>query len=528
MSSNVVPIRRLFRRSWDWSSQELAEFYRVEAALVQAGLKVDTERGLSDEGDPWFTFCRHEDGEVIVHIARIDGEYILAGSAYDGIAHGRDVGALVRDLVARHPLVQMPSGKGGRPGSNIFLHPAALLIAIVATAFFKNGEARAMAADDHDAAQGHPAPGRGGSIPILNSANAAGEAHTSVTMDAAQSAVIMAAVASILQSIPLASESSMPADKVAAHSDDLASAPMPATQTANLSHTLLLSDSGGDTPHGGASSSALSASTFGTEVAKTLPLIAVLWDLSSPPSAQKLVSEEHSAAPVATGDLSATPLGPAAHPMLVINLAPAEGSSGGLPVVQAAKVNSTSADGSVQTHEVQHLDQLPAALTAVLQSAAHTSVDGEPVGHQSNETFADTLATFASHPATANPATANPATANPATPDHGSTPDAQPATPTGPPTTSTSTTTTSPDYATTAGGTDVSQSELQTILQNFLASTPNYSIVEAGQRTVVIYDVHALTSDVAVTTVTFDFSDGSTLSLVGLPAAMPPHSPHVA
>src|SRR3977135_4062723 len=99
MGSNVVQLERIFRRTSDWSPPELAEFYRVEAALLQAGLKIDTERGLSDEGDPWFAFCRPDDGEVIVHIARIGGVYVLAGPSYDGIATGRDIGTLVRDLV---------------------------------------------------------------------------------------------------------------------------------------------------------------------------------------------------------------------------------------------------------------------------------------------------------------------------------------------------------------------------------------------------------------------------------------------
>ncbi len=39
-----------------WSQQELAEFYRVEAALVRAGLQIGSEQGLSDEADPWFVF----------------------------------------------------------------------------------------------------------------------------------------------------------------------------------------------------------------------------------------------------------------------------------------------------------------------------------------------------------------------------------------------------------------------------------------------------------------------------------------
>src|SRR5262245_56577718 len=150
MIANIDAIDRLWRLSRDWSAQELAEFYRVESALDQAVLNIDTDRGVSDEGDPWFAFCRRDDGEVIVHIARIGGFYALAGPAYEGIVYGSDIGTLVRDLIGRYPLVQVPGNKGRSP-SKVFLHPAALLAAVVATAFFKSSEARALANSDHKA-----------------------------------------------------------------------------------------------------------------------------------------------------------------------------------------------------------------------------------------------------------------------------------------------------------------------------------------------------------------------------------------
>ncbi|WP_299014250.1 hypothetical protein [uncultured Caulobacter sp.] len=122
----------------DWTQQELAEFYRVEAALIRAGIRVGTDRGLSDENEPWFVFYRTDDGEVVIHFARIDGEYLIAGPAYEEIARGFDFSSLVRNMVARHPLIRRSDR-----GDNIAVHPAALLVAVVGTAFFKSGEARA-------------------------------------------------------------------------------------------------------------------------------------------------------------------------------------------------------------------------------------------------------------------------------------------------------------------------------------------------------------------------------------------------
>jgi hypothetical protein len=135
-------------RSRDWTSQELAEFYRVESALIQGGMKISTDRGVSDEGDPWFVFCREEGGDPVVHFARIDGQYIIASPAYKGVARGLDFRSMVQDLISRHKLA--PVNKEQK--SNIFMHPAALLVIVVGTAFFKTpGEARADEVRKHAA-----------------------------------------------------------------------------------------------------------------------------------------------------------------------------------------------------------------------------------------------------------------------------------------------------------------------------------------------------------------------------------------
>lgn len=128
----------------DWSQQETAEFYRVESALVQAGVELESDRGLSDEGDPWFIFCRSDNGEVFIHFARIDGLYVVDGAAFETPARGRDFAALVRGLIARYPLAEARA----RGNSNIFVHPAALLIALVGAAFFQTSEAKAATSAD--------------------------------------------------------------------------------------------------------------------------------------------------------------------------------------------------------------------------------------------------------------------------------------------------------------------------------------------------------------------------------------------
>lgn len=117
----------------DWTQQELAEFYRVEAVLIQSGVSLETDRGLSDEGDPWFIFCRPQTGDVVVHFARYGSEYIAAGGALDGVLRGRSFREIIDTFMSRQPIV-VSSGKTSE--TSLYLHPAALLSAFVATAFF--------------------------------------------------------------------------------------------------------------------------------------------------------------------------------------------------------------------------------------------------------------------------------------------------------------------------------------------------------------------------------------------------------
>lgn len=155
-AENVSFLFPTHRRSNDWTSHELAEFYRVEGALIQGGMRIITDRGLSDEGDPWFVFCREDSGEPVVHFARIDGQYIIASPAYEGVARGLDFKPMVRDLISRHKLAPVKTSEK----SNIFMHPAALLIVLVGVAFFKTpSEAQASEAGKGEAPGAHVVKG---------------------------------------------------------------------------------------------------------------------------------------------------------------------------------------------------------------------------------------------------------------------------------------------------------------------------------------------------------------------------------
>lgn len=127
-----------------WQNHELSELYRVVDLLGKAGLSVETDMGLSDEGEPWFVFCRADTGDVVVHFARIDGQYVAASSVVDQSYRGANFRDIIEQLVSQQPLV-MPRGGNGM---NLFLHPAVVLTAFVATALAHAH--RAEAADGSD------------------------------------------------------------------------------------------------------------------------------------------------------------------------------------------------------------------------------------------------------------------------------------------------------------------------------------------------------------------------------------------
>ncbi len=98
--------------------------------LGRAGLSVDTDMGMSDEGDPWFVFCRADCGDVIAHFARIDGQFVAASVAVDETYRGANFRQIVERMVKSQPLVLPPAGRGTR----LLMHPSVVLTAFVATA----------------------------------------------------------------------------------------------------------------------------------------------------------------------------------------------------------------------------------------------------------------------------------------------------------------------------------------------------------------------------------------------------------
>jgi hypothetical protein len=124
-------LRFSFTIKRDWSNIEQAEFARAAALLRRSGLQIACEWGLSDEGDPWTVFLRQDTGDVIAHIAKIDGRILAASTASGDVVAGPNLRSVMDKIVRSQPLVMLPPDQSGQ----IHLHPATVLLAFIATAF---------------------------------------------------------------------------------------------------------------------------------------------------------------------------------------------------------------------------------------------------------------------------------------------------------------------------------------------------------------------------------------------------------
>ncbi len=114
-----------------WQNQDLAELYRVRDRLCAAGLDVEVEAGVTDEGDPWFVYVQAGSDNVVVHIARIDSEIHVINCVTGGTYTGTSFREVSDRMLEDAPLALSTQV---RRGSNVVLHPSAFLTAFVAAA----------------------------------------------------------------------------------------------------------------------------------------------------------------------------------------------------------------------------------------------------------------------------------------------------------------------------------------------------------------------------------------------------------
>ncbi|MEP2987048.1 MAG: hypothetical protein ABJN39_10565 [Sulfitobacter sp.] len=129
-----------------WSNQELADLYRTQRILALAGVTTEVDRGITDEGDPWFVFMDSQ-GEVLVHFSRFDGTYLVSSHLQDAPIKGESLQDLVTQFSRRVQPVESPGqtaqnvvSMARRSRDVVFIHPAAALAALVWSVYLMSDE----------------------------------------------------------------------------------------------------------------------------------------------------------------------------------------------------------------------------------------------------------------------------------------------------------------------------------------------------------------------------------------------------
>lgn len=143
-----------------WNTQDLADVYRCVDLFARNGLLVEASSGMSDEGDPWFALEDVMSGEAVVHIARIDGFFIVhvpdgdtwSGSSLRAALANLDVNSLV-DLTNSSVDAGAADDDGDKDGSHAFLRIVSAVVAVltadvIAGAVSQDAAASVMFDDD--------------------------------------------------------------------------------------------------------------------------------------------------------------------------------------------------------------------------------------------------------------------------------------------------------------------------------------------------------------------------------------------
>ncbi|MFY7924734.1 MAG: hypothetical protein ACOVN5_02925 [Aquidulcibacter sp.] len=103
-------------------------------------MAIETDMGLSDEGDPWFVFYSTQTEDVVAHFARLDGQIVVHGLSAGGVVSGVDLNDVVRRL---GPIQAMEAQQRVRRDGSVVLHPFMILVAFVAASFLASEESQA-------------------------------------------------------------------------------------------------------------------------------------------------------------------------------------------------------------------------------------------------------------------------------------------------------------------------------------------------------------------------------------------------
>ena len=117
---DVVPFIARVRSSGDWTAAERARLQELADRLSGiGGARVEIVFGATDAGDPWCVVT-DENGDVLIHVARIDGKFVVHSAVDDALSEGADLHSALRERLNSEvaaeddSAVVVPFNLGGR------------------------------------------------------------------------------------------------------------------------------------------------------------------------------------------------------------------------------------------------------------------------------------------------------------------------------------------------------------------------------------------------------------------------------
>jgi hypothetical protein len=102
MRASVVHLIGVRGQRGDWAKDDLAQLNRAADVLRHSGCPLETDGGITDEGEPWFAFCHAASGDVVAHFARISGTYIVSAPFLQGSLRALALPDLIERFLDRY------------------------------------------------------------------------------------------------------------------------------------------------------------------------------------------------------------------------------------------------------------------------------------------------------------------------------------------------------------------------------------------------------------------------------------------
>src|SRR5690349_14730938 len=95
----ILPFIAKVRANGDWSASERARLDELGRQFAAEGHRVEVVYGATEDGDPWCV-VKDENEEILVHVARIGGTFVVHYAIDDAIAEGTDLHLALSEQLA--------------------------------------------------------------------------------------------------------------------------------------------------------------------------------------------------------------------------------------------------------------------------------------------------------------------------------------------------------------------------------------------------------------------------------------------